>query len=219
MFGSVSQNPGDPMPALDGCNRLPFSPSISVVPDVQEASKPSGLKVDVHVPQAVDLDSEGLSASDVKNITVALPAGVAINPSCGDGLEACSEGLVGYLPGESKPPSELRFTPRVPGGIDALQAGEEGPLEPGINFCPNASKIGEVTIQTPAVAEPAEGLVYLAAQESNPFGSLVAMYIVAEDPVSGCWSSSRAKSRCARRGGSDRRSRPAKRWGRSSRRS
>jgi hypothetical protein len=177
--------PSEPLPALDGCNDLPFKPEVRVAPDVQEASKPSGLRVDVHVPQAVDLDSEGLSASDVKNIVVALPAGVAINPSSGDGLEACSEGLVGYLPGESRPPGELRFTPHVPGGIDALQAGEEGPLEPGINFCTNASKIGEVTIHSPDLPNPLTGFVYLAAQESNPFGSLLAMYLVAEDPVSG----------------------------------
>jgi hypothetical protein len=184
-FRSFPQNPGDPLPALDGCNELPFKPEVRVAPDVQEASKPSGLKVDVHVPQSVDVDPEGLSASDVNDITVALPAGVAINPSAGDGLETCSEGLVGYLPGESHPPGELRFTPRVPGGIDALQAGEEGPLEPGINFCVNASKIGEVAIHTPLLPNPLKGFVYLAAQESNPFGSLMAMYVVAEDPVSG----------------------------------
>ena len=38
------------MPALDGCNRLPFTPSIRVTPDSEEASRPTGLKVDVHVP-------------------------------------------------------------------------------------------------------------------------------------------------------------------------
>ncbi len=184
-FQTFNQNPFDPLPALDGCTKLPFKPQIKVSPDVQEASKPSGLKVDVHVPQSVDLDSEGLSASDVKNITVELPPGVAINPSSGGGLEACSEGLVGYLPGESKSPGELRFTPRVPGGVDALQAGEEGPLEPGINFCANASKIAEVTIHSPLLPNPLTGFVYLAAQESNPFGSLLAMYLVAEDPISG----------------------------------
>jgi len=90
LFQTFSQNPIDPLPALDGCNDLPFKPEVRVSPDVPEASKPSGLKVDVHVPQSVDLDAEGLSASDVKNIVVALPAGVAINPSSGDGLEACS---------------------------------------------------------------------------------------------------------------------------------
>jgi hypothetical protein len=185
VFKAFPQNPLAPLPALDGCNDLPFRPSISAVPDVQDASNPSGLNVDVHVPQAVDLDAEGLSTSDVKNITVALPPGVAINPSAGDGLEACSEGLIGYLPGESKPPGELRFTPRVPGGIDALAAGEEGPLEPGINFCANASKIAEVTIHSPDLPNPLKGFVYLAAQESNPFGSLLAQYLVAEDPVSG----------------------------------
>jgi hypothetical protein len=184
--GSVQtffQNPIDPLPALDGCTKLPFKPQIRVSPDVQEASKPSGLNVDVHVPQSVDLDSEGLSASDVKNITVALPAGVAIDPSSGDGLEACSEGLIGYLPGESKPPSELRFTPKLPGSFGT--EGSEATLQPGLNFCANASKIAEVTIHSPLLPNPLTGFVYLAAQESNPFGSLFAMYLVAEDPVSG----------------------------------
>ncbi len=203
VFQSSAQNPDALLPALDGCNRLPFRPSISAVPDVQDASNPSGLKVDVHVPQAVDLDSEGLSASDVKNIEVALPAGVAINPSSGDGLEACSSDPsdlgagtlgspgdeIGYE-GSQTPPLEPgvslpSFSPRLPDSVGALEAGETALLEPGVNFCANASKIATVEIKSPDLPNPLTGFVYLAAQESNPFGSLLAMYLVAEDPVSG----------------------------------
>ncbi len=195
--------PSEPLPALDGCNDLPFRPSVSVVPDAQNASNPSGLKVDVHVPQSVDLDSEGLSASDVRKIVVALPAGVAINPSAGDGLEACSSDpgdlgdaplgnpgdQIGYKgleepklePGVSGP----GFTPYLPGSTGALAAGDSEPLQPGVNFCANASKIAEVTVHSPDLPDPLTGFVYLAAQESNPFGSLLAMYIVAEDPTAG----------------------------------
>ena len=59
------------------------------------------------------------------------------------------------------------------------------PLQPGTNFCSTASKIGTVKIRSPLIKEPLEGSVYLASQNENPFGSLLAAYIVAEDREAG----------------------------------
>jgi hypothetical protein len=166
----------EPMPAMDGCNRLSFDPSIQVTPDGSAGSSSMGVNVDVHVPQSAALNPEGLAESAVKDVTVALPEGVAVNPAGGDGLQACSENQVGFTGiTELQPGAKTAtFTAKLP-----------EPLQPGINFCPDASKIGTVKIKTPFLAGPLEGAVYLATQNENPFGSLLAVYLVAEDPVSG----------------------------------
>jgi hypothetical protein len=165
--------------SIDGCDRLPFSPEVRVTPDGTAGSTPTGLNVDVHVPQTAILDSESLAESAVRNIQVALPEGVAVNPAGGDGLAGCGEGLVGFTGFDPAQPETAMFTatPKPP---------FESP-EPGLNTCANASKIGEVTIHSPLLppTQPLKGFVYLATQNQNPFGSLIALYIVAEDPVSG----------------------------------
>ncbi len=143
-----------PDPSLNGCNRLPFSPSISVAPDGQAASAPSGLTVDVHVPQDLTLNPNGLAEADVEDTTVTLPEGVALNAAAADGLGACSEAQI------------------------ALESHT-------VPTCPEASKVGTVEITTPLLPNPLTGAAYLATQDQNPFGSLLAMYIVAQDPVSG----------------------------------
>ena len=159
---------------LEGCDKLPFEPSISTEPATHAGNTPSGLKVNVHLPQAQTLELGGLAVSAIKETTVSLPQGVLLSPSAANGLEACSTGLVGFT--KSNPEDgTLEFTRHIP---------EPRELSPGVNFCPNGSKVGVVHIKTPDLPNEIEGGVYLAQQNANPFGSLFAMYIVAEDPVS-----------------------------------
>jgi hypothetical protein len=139
---------------MDGCNHLNFEPSISVAPDGQQASAPTGLTVGVHVAQEASLNPVGLAESSVKDTTVTLPAGVGLNPGGADGLLACGMGEVGL----------------------------ESPAE---QSCPEAAKVGTVEIETPLLPHRLEGAAYLATQYANPFGSLIALYLVAKDPISG----------------------------------
>ena len=88
-----------------------------------------------------------------------------------------SVGFEGFKEFEDEPGvSVAAFTPTLP-----------EPLEPGFDFCSTASKIGTIEISTPLlpVGQHLTGAVYLASQNANPFGSLLALYLVAEDPVSG----------------------------------
>ncbi len=75
-----------------------------------------------------------------------------------------------------------------PGAADGLQACS--PLQIGLHTaerpsCPDASKVATVEVNTPVLPEPLTGAAYLATQDENPFGSLIALYVVAEDPVAG----------------------------------
>ena len=166
--------------AMTGCSKLKFPPTITVAPDSTNASTSSGLTVGVHVSQKAALNPEGLAESSLRDTTVTLPEGVAINPAGADGLEACSEGLVGFT-------GFTEFNPEFEPGVKTATFTPElpSPLQPGANFCPDGSKIGTVKIKTPLLPNALEGAVYLAEQGNNPFGSLVAMYLIVEDPVSG----------------------------------
>jgi hypothetical protein len=82
------------MPAVTGCDTLSFHPSITAQPDTTAADSPSGLDVDLHVPQAPN-DPTALATPDVKTASVTLPPGFTLSPSAADGLQACSEAQFG----------------------------------------------------------------------------------------------------------------------------
>jgi hypothetical protein len=147
----------DPLQALDGCNRLPFSPGMFAEATTDRASAPSGLDFNLDFKDEGLTSTEGLAQSQLKDTSVVLPEGLTINPSAGVGLGGC--------------------TP-------ADYARESVNSQPGAG-CPNNSKLGTVEIETPLLAQKIHGAIYIAQPHDNPFNSLVALYVVAKNPETG----------------------------------
>jgi uncharacterized repeat protein (TIGR01451 family) len=158
--------------AVEGCGRLPFDPGLEAQPTSTLADSPSGLNVDLHVPQPEGCKEEGggvqceLAEAELRDATVTLPAGMVVDPSSADGLQACSEAQVGYLAQKSVEVGYQQFRP---------EAAE----------CPNGAKVGTVEVFSPLVNHPLPGAVYVAAQDANPFKSLLALYVAVYDPATG----------------------------------
>jgi hypothetical protein len=76
---------------ITGCDHLSFNPTVTVAPDTTQAETPAGLTVEVKTPQEGLTAVEGIATSNIKDTTVTLPEGVAINPGQAHGLQTCSQ--------------------------------------------------------------------------------------------------------------------------------
>ena len=79
----------DLYPETTGCDQLAFNPSLSAAPTTTETDSPSGLNVNLKVPQF--LSPSAPSPSQIKGVTVSLPAGLTIDPNVADGKTSCSD--------------------------------------------------------------------------------------------------------------------------------
>jgi hypothetical protein len=75
-------------PPVTGCEKLHFDPSLALQPETTQADEPTGLAVDLKIPQ--NPDPHGLATPPFKNVTLTLPAGMSLSPSAADGLQACT---------------------------------------------------------------------------------------------------------------------------------
>jgi hypothetical protein len=148
----------------DGCNNVPFEPTLTARPTTNVADSPSGLDVDLHIPQDKLDDPGELAQAHLKDTTVTLPEGLVLNPASGNGLGACSPAQIGLTSpiGQAK----ATYTSNPPS-------------------CPDSSKVARAVVETPLLDHPLPGVVYLAEPDQNPFGSLLALYLVVDDPDSG----------------------------------
>ncbi len=142
---------------VTGCSLLNFKPDLTTTPSTKRASSGTGLNVKLTMP------TKGLEVStlpgeaEMRKAEVTLPEGLTINPSQADGLGACSE-------------ADFR-----------REAASSLPGE----GCPESSKIGTAVASSPLLEEEAEGALYVATPHANPFGSLIALYLVLRVPERG----------------------------------
>jgi hypothetical protein len=145
----VSHDANDNPAGFTGCEALAFEPRITTSPDTAKGDTPAGLTVEVKPPLGGLEAPGGLGSADIENTTVALPVGLVINPGQAAGLQACGSAEAGLTTEAEK------------------AKGEENDRPAG---CPNASKVGTVTINSPLIeANPEkqfEGNVYVL--QSNP---------------------------------------------------
>jgi hypothetical protein len=146
-------------PPVTGCNALAFTPELKAQPTTNAADTPSGLEFELKLPQDEETDTN--ATAPLKRVVVRLPEGFTVDPSAGDGLAACSEAQIGWLGGTAR-----NFSPAAP-------------------ECPEASKIGSLELSTPLLPHELTGALYLARQEENPFNTLLAAYVVVNDPATG----------------------------------
>jgi hypothetical protein len=145
-----------------GCELLSFGSSFSMLPDTLEAGAPAGYTFKLSVPQ--NSEPDGVAASNVRDVRLALPVGTVVSPSAAWGLRACSDaqfalhsGAPGGCPREAQVGTVEIRTPALPEPLD----GEVYLAEPACDPCTpgDAAEGRMVRLFVQVVAEGESGIV------------------------------------------------------------
>jgi hypothetical protein len=79
-------------------------------------------------------------------------------------------------------PAGVRVSPAAADGLGACTPTEIALHSSADPTCPSSSNLGSLTIDTPLLAKSLTGSIYLATPNDNPFGTLIAIYLVAKGP-------------------------------------
>ena len=153
---ALSRDSGGDPALLADCEGLPAFQSFDLDAEgllsVSKASSSSGFVFRLANEDPGLANPRARIRSHPQRAVVQLPTGVTLNPSLGAGLRGCTPAQLA---------AETAFNP------------------PGAG-CPNGSKIGEFRVRVPFYDDFLRGSVYLAEPRDNPFGALLAVYLVAK---------------------------------------
>ncbi|HET6997127.1 MAG TPA: hypothetical protein VFI03_00930 [Solirubrobacterales bacterium] len=155
---------------VTGCEdpRIRFHPEVDLQPTSRAAGGPTGLQVNLRVPQRNDTvtdadelyeqngDIQAIATPPLKKAVVTLPEGMTISTSAAQGLGNCSPAQIGL--------------------------GTDSPVT-----CPANSQYGTLTLYTPILPKdaPMTGKIYVAKQNDNPFDNFLSLYLAIQEPERG----------------------------------
>jgi hypothetical protein len=124
----------------EGCENVPFEPTVEVNPGTTAVDSPAPATVTTKLPFKPETEGgEGISQSHVRTAEITMPVGMGLNPAGANGLVACADA-------------------QFKKGVRVFS-----------NECPAASDVGSVVVDSPPLAEPLVGDVYVGEQKStNP---------------------------------------------------
>lgn len=119
------------------CGSIPFHPGLHLDPGTDQVDSPAGATTEVTLP--VEESATGQETSTMRSARVTLPAGMGLNPSAANGLQACTEAQFGkgtrnpiQCPAASKIGTATVATPPLPEGplSGNVYVGEQKSREP-----------------------------------------------------------------------------------------
>jgi hypothetical protein len=163
-------------PIPTDCAHVPFAPSISLQPSLAseggttQAGAPTGVSVELHLPQSNDPNGRG--TSDLEKAVVTLPAGMTISPSAASKLlEGCTDE---QFAAGSDAPAQCPTASVI--GEDEVESPLvlSGPLK------------GKVYLGQPLSTNPTSGQMFRIFQELRGFGLDIKLQgSVTADPSTG----------------------------------
>jgi hypothetical protein len=139
---------------IEGCNAVPFDPTLEARPTTNVADSPSGLDVQLHIPQNEDPDE--IASAHLRDSVVTLPKGMTVNPASANGLGACTEAQIdlhGEAPAQCPNDSKL-------GTVEVITPALDHPVDGSVYIAtPDANPFGSLLALYIALHDPETGIV------------------------------------------------------------
>jgi hypothetical protein len=161
----------------------PFDPDLDVNPSTPKADSPSGLGVDLWIPQ--NNDPDGQAAAHLRDAIIELPPGFTVSPAGGHGLEGCTNEQIGLVDPNVDPPQFTDTPASCPPGSVLGTVDVYSPVLPA-EVPGEANLKGVVYLGTPLSTNPTSGEMFRVFMTAAGRGVRVKLYgFAVADPHTG----------------------------------